>query len=67
MSGFFEAILMQTGTKERSNSSTKDNSMKTVKTQVGLLLPHTGAMPLQAKGNGDRVELYFDEIGRKTE
>ena len=34
--------------------------------KVGLLLPYTGTMPLQAKGNTDGVELYFDEIGRKA-
>ena len=34
--------------------------------KVGLLLPYTGTMPLQAKGNTDGAELYFDEIGRKA-
>jgi branched-chain amino acid transport system substrate-binding protein len=34
--------------------------------KVGLLLPYTGTMPLQAKGVADGVELYFDEIGRKA-
>jgi branched-chain amino acid transport system substrate-binding protein len=34
--------------------------------KVGLLLPYTGTMPLQAKGNTDGIELYFDEIGRKA-
>ena len=34
--------------------------------KVGLLLPYTGTMPLQAKGVNDGVELYFDEIGKKT-
>jgi len=34
--------------------------------KVGLLLPYTGTMPLQAKGNTDGVELYFDEIGKKA-
>ena len=34
--------------------------------KVGLLLPYTGTMPLQAKGVTDGVELYFDEIGRKA-
>ncbi len=33
--------------------------------KVGLLLPYTGTMPLQAKGINDGLELYFDEIGRK--
>ncbi len=33
--------------------------------KVGLLLPYTGTMPLQAKGVQDGAELYFDEIGRK--
>jgi branched-chain amino acid transport system substrate-binding protein len=34
--------------------------------KVGLLLPYTGTMPLQAKGVSDGVELYFDEIGKKA-
>jgi branched-chain amino acid transport system substrate-binding protein len=34
--------------------------------KVGLLLPYTGTMPLQAKGNTDGAELYFDEIARKA-
>ena len=34
--------------------------------KVGLILPYTGAMPLQAKGINDGVELYFDEIGKKA-
>ncbi len=34
--------------------------------KVGLLFPYTGTMPLQAKGNTDGAELYFDEIGRKA-
>lgn len=34
--------------------------------KVGLLLPYTGTMPLQAKGVQDGAELYFDEIGRKA-
>jgi branched-chain amino acid transport system substrate-binding protein len=34
--------------------------------KVGLLLPYTGTMPLQAKGVSDGVELYLDEIGRKA-
>jgi branched-chain amino acid transport system substrate-binding protein len=34
--------------------------------KVGLLLPYTGTMPLQAKGINDAVELYFDEIGKKA-
>lgn len=34
--------------------------------KVGLLLPYTGTMPLQAKGISDAVELYFDEIGKKA-
>ena len=34
--------------------------------KIGLLLPYTGTMPLQAKGVQDGAELYFDEIGRKA-
>jgi len=34
--------------------------------KVGLLLPYTGTMPLQAKGVSDGVELYFAEIGQKA-
>ncbi len=34
--------------------------------KVGLLLPYTGTMPLQAKGVSDGVELFFDEIGKKA-
>lgn len=34
--------------------------------KIGLLLPYTGTMPLQAKGVSDGVELYLDEIGRKA-
>ncbi|HME41459.1 MAG TPA: ABC transporter substrate-binding protein [Syntrophorhabdales bacterium] len=34
--------------------------------KVGLLLPYTGSMPLQAKGINDGVELYFAEIGQKA-
>ena len=34
--------------------------------KVGLLLPYTGTMPLQAKGVSDAVELYFAEIGGKA-
>jgi len=34
--------------------------------KVGLILPYTGTMPLQAKGNTDGAELYFDEIGNKA-
>jgi branched-chain amino acid transport system substrate-binding protein len=34
--------------------------------KVGLLLPYTGTMPLQAKGVSDGVELYFEEIGWKA-
>jgi len=34
--------------------------------KVGLLLPYTGSMPLQAKGINDGVELYFAEVGQKA-
>jgi branched-chain amino acid transport system substrate-binding protein len=34
--------------------------------KVGLLLPYTGTMPLQAKGVSDGVELYFAQMGQKT-
>jgi branched-chain amino acid transport system substrate-binding protein len=34
--------------------------------KVGLLLPYTGAQPLQAKGITEGAELYFDEIGKKA-
>jgi branched-chain amino acid transport system substrate-binding protein len=34
--------------------------------KVGLLLPYTGTMPLQAKGVSDGVELYFAQIGQKA-
>ena len=34
--------------------------------KVGLLLPYTGSMPLQAKGINDGVELYFAKIGQKA-
>jgi branched-chain amino acid transport system substrate-binding protein len=34
--------------------------------KVGLLLPYTGTMPLQAKGVSDGVELYFAEMGQKA-
>lgn len=34
--------------------------------KVGLLLPYTGTMGLQAKGITDGIELDFDEIGRKA-
>jgi branched-chain amino acid transport system substrate-binding protein len=34
--------------------------------KVGLLLPYTGTMPLQAKGVSDGVELYIAEIGQKA-
>ena len=34
--------------------------------KVGLLLPYSGTMPIQAKGITEGVELYFDEIGRKA-
>jgi branched-chain amino acid transport system substrate-binding protein len=34
--------------------------------KVGLLLPYTGTMPLQAKGINDGAELYFEEIGKKA-
>jgi branched-chain amino acid transport system substrate-binding protein len=34
--------------------------------KVGLLLPYTGVLPIQAKQINDGVELYFDEIGRKA-
>ncbi len=34
--------------------------------KVGLLLPYTGTMVLNAKGVTDGIELYFDEIGRKA-
>ncbi|MGD0237272.1 MAG: penicillin-binding protein activator [Syntrophorhabdales bacterium] len=34
--------------------------------KVGLLLPYTGTMPLQAKGVSEGVELYFAEIGQKA-
>jgi len=34
--------------------------------KVGLLLPYTGTMPLQAKGVTDGAMLYFDQIGKKA-
>ena len=34
--------------------------------KVGLLLPYTGTMPLQAKGVSEGVELFFSEIGQKA-
>ncbi len=34
--------------------------------KVGLLLPYTGTMPLQAKGVEDGLQLYFSETGGKA-
>jgi branched-chain amino acid transport system substrate-binding protein len=33
--------------------------------KIGLLLPYTGTMPLQAKGVTNGAELYFDQMGKK--
>ena len=56
--GLFISIFFLTG----SNSPAAEKPP----IKVGLLLPYTGTMPLQAKGNNDGAELYFDEIGRKA-
>ena len=56
--GLFISIFFLTG----SNSPAAEKPP----IKVGLLLPYTGTMPLQAKGNTDGAELYFDEIGRKA-
>ena len=58
LGGFFGLIFVLTGS---ILSAAEKPPIK-----VGLLLPYTGTMPLQAKGVSDGVELYFAEIGQKA-